>query len=126
MQTSSGTAMSAPKFDLLVERLGPSCQEFDSSSHHSDVSKTEVLPCPPTAKSLFCVDPTGMSLKKDLALCSAPPLLRAFNSILKTSTLERTSSHLDKPPATIKYFNVAAQPGPRRAVKRFYWKIYLS
>ena len=70
--------MSAAKLDLPLESAGPSSQEFSSSSHHSDVSKLEVPFCPPTARSLRCVDPTGIIWKKALACCRLPPLLRAL------------------------------------------------
>ena len=118
-QTRWAGTMMASKFDLSVESAGPSSHLFSSSSHHSDVSKIEVPVCPPIASSRGCFDPTGIILKKALGCRRAPPFLRALDSIWKTSTLVRTSSQPDTPPATIKWFPVAAHPGPRLFVNRF-------
>ena len=62
-QTRGGGAISAPKFDLPDESVGPSSHEFSSSSHHSVVATVEDEPCPLTARSFICVDPTGIIWK---------------------------------------------------------------
>ena len=111
--------MIAPKFDLLVESVGPSSHLLSSSSHHSDVSSVEVSFCPPIASSRGCFDPIGIILKKALGCRRFPPFLRALDSMWKTSTLVRTLSQPDTPPATIRWSIVAPQPGPRRFVTSF-------
>ena len=109
--------MSAAKLDLPVESAGPSLssgssQEFSSSSHHSDVSTDEEVPCPPTNKSRGWVDATGIIWKNALACRMSPPLLSVLVPTWKTSTLVRISSKPDTPPATTKWYEVAPQPGP--------------
>ena len=110
--------MRAAKLDLAFESVGPSSQESPSSSHHSDVANIEAPFWPPTARSRWCVDPTGIIWKKALACRRSPPLIRALDLMLKISTLARTSSKSDTPPAMTKWSVVAPQPGPLRFVKR--------
>merc|ERR1719192_3199304 len=104
--------MRAAKFDLGVEAAGPSSQESSSCSHHSDVSKVAVSFCPPIAKRRGCFNPTGIIWKNALACRRFPPHLLALFPMLITSTLLRTSSQPDTPPATTKWVDVAPQPGP--------------
>ena len=100
--------MSAAKLDLPVESAGPSLssgssQEFSSSSHHSDVFMDEKAPSPPTNRSRGWVDTIGIIWKKALACLMFPLFLLVLVATWKTSTLVKTSSDSDTPPATTKW-----------------------